>query len=222
MSVTTIKQIAQEEWDYYLSLNRDYSPDIEYILENALIREVTFNINVPEYIYPDVFSDLEYAVIMIRKYTRYGFLMTNEGEGYYSCHDGLYTFATIDHIYTNEDRNKYLYYIEGDYLGKLRLVGRMILYLEFYEKNGLTYFKAKAFVFIQNLLLRKAAKVVLKFSAFRKRIDRMIDGSIRNILGAGLKASYRIHQDDYTYDKYLNNYSILHKRYMVPKKRKKK
>lgn len=220
-----IKKVDKKEVDFLSSIKSPYSEDIKKIASSrfSIIRYIDFNMPVEKKVYTDVFERLDYAVTMIRKYVRSSsFSISNHiknGENYYSSYDGYGTYAPLmEHVYTSKSdtKDRFVFYIEGFYDGTINLEGKMLIDVELIKLvnkgEDKTRILIKNYVYLTSGLLRMFAPLVV--SSNSKKVNRMIEGSIKLVLYQGVKASYGIKRTGCNLSAYLKNKDYLLNKYV--------
>ena len=181
------------------------------VRKKTIDRTLKFTINVPADIFDDLFNDLTYAVAMSRKHAKTKFsakYITNKG--CYDSSDGIKTYADIyplphqafdvNKIPALDQKNqgamrRLYYFVEGSYKYVFTLKGNMLLYFSYQplkSNSAATQFEIKAYILIQNLLLRGMVRNLLKNHSFKEFTNKLVDNTINRIVKIGRRVGYGI------------------------------
>jgi len=178
---------------HYYSQFTDFTERIVKILNRKpFYRTVEFTIDIPLNIFDNLFGNLSYAVEMANLHAGKNYWIEKKNV-YYTAFDGHKTRAHIYPMTINTDISRYVYFISGTYNTAIKLSGSMIMDVHVGHTNGISAFKIRTFISINNPLLASFANVMMNFDFFRSYVERIIDSTINDITRTGIRTARAIH-----------------------------
>lgn len=147
-------------------------------------RRLLFSIDVKPDVFNTVFSDLEYAVQMVRLHAKKPYTISNTGAAY-KAWDGERTWATIRVLQADSNANHYVYLIQGVYKGGITVSGSMVMEVLFQNRAGNTFFQINTYISIDDPFMRELTQFLRNFKSFKDYLDRLIDGTVGEIRRVG-------------------------------------
>ena len=194
-----LKKTDPKEKEFLSAIESKYQKDIKDIVgaRRPIIRYIDFKMPVKKKIYTEVFERLDYAVTMIRKYVRTSsFSISNYlEENYYSAYDGYKTYAPVlKPVYTfkSDDKDRFVFYIEGFYDGSIYLEGKMIVDVTLLKLTNDEGNKTRIIIKNYVRLTSRLLQLIAPIAANTDKVNRMIENSIKVVIYQGVQASYRI------------------------------
>ena len=196
-------KFLQQKYDYKtpqkeLSLDfPEFKEDIDEVFRSQPIYTNTrFRVKVEESILHKMFSDIPFSAEKAAKYTPFKYIVTEKPGNKYFIKQPPYIEGNLIPMLVDTKNNRYVYLAQGIFRGPLIFRGKMVVDIRFKDVNNVKYFNVKAYVTLQNDTLWITVNRLTIFDGISKKLDKIIDFNVRNIVRAGIKTALGIQREE--------------------------